>query len=307
LVRRVPPLNPLHVFFVAAQVGTFTLAAESLGVTPSAVSRQIAVLETYLGARLFHRGLQTNKLTDTGLSFFQEIAPAFEMIESATEMVQGRQDKQPLKLRVLSTFGTRFLIPRLSHFRRLHPSIPVRMDTGFAPVNFAREDVEIAIQLGAGDWPGAESRLLFDSYLQPMCGPALLDRTQPILEIDDLKGYPLLYSKNHAKDWDNWLRARGRPEFPLASLERVEFSNSVLMYQAAADGLGIALGQIPLLSKDLAASVLIPLLGPPIPGGSYYAVWRAGAGPSRKARQFLAWLETELRLSLRPETQLNGL
>jgi LysR family glycine cleavage system transcriptional activator len=198
-------------------------------------------------------------------------------------------------LRVLSTFALRFLIPRLSDFRTQHPSIPVRIHTGFAPVDFAREDVELSIQLGSGNWPGTRSKLLFESWLQPMCSPRLLRSGRRIDQIDDLRGCSLLFSKNHAADWQEWLRAKGRPDFSLSDVELVEFSNSVLTYQAAAHGVGIALGQLPLLLPDLRTSVLVPLLGPPVQQGGYYAVWREAAEPTRNARQFLSWLDEELR------------
>ncbi len=293
MARSLPPLNPLHVFEVASRVGSFTKAAEILNVTPSAVSRQIAALETFLDVRLFRRGREGNTLTDVGDEFYRGIAPAFDTITSMTERIKKLQANTPLNVRVPSTFAVRFLIPRLCDFRAIHPDVSIRIVTGFGPVDFVREDVDISIQVGAGEWPGAEGKLLFDNWVQPMCSPQLLvDR--PIRSVDDLRGLRLLVSKNRRSEWKDWAVAMGRPDFPSASVEVIEFPNSMLAYQAATNGLGVVIGHMPLLGTDLAAHSLVPLLDEPIRQGSYYAVWRADTGPSRKGRHFVSWLQQQL-------------
>jgi LysR family glycine cleavage system transcriptional activator len=153
LAFSVPPLNPLHVFEVASRVGSFTKAAEILSVSPSAVSRQIAVLEADLDVRLFHRARDGNVLTEAGQEYYRGIAPAFETITAVTDRVKRAQDGAPLNVRVPATFAVRFLIPRLSGFGTEHPGINVRIVTGFGPVDFVREDVDISIQVGSGNWP----------------------------------------------------------------------------------------------------------------------------------------------------------
>ncbi|HEY2526500.1 MAG TPA: LysR substrate-binding domain-containing protein, partial [Xanthobacteraceae bacterium] len=95
-------------------------------------------------------------------------------------------------------------------------------------------------------------------------------------------------------DWRDWLAEIGRLDFPLDEMEMIEFPNSMLAYQAAADGVGIVIGQIPVLGPEFAGQVLVRLFDKPIRQGSYCAVWRAESGPSRKARQFLSWLERQL-------------
>ena len=292
--RNIPPLNPLHVFVVAAKTGNFTAAAEALGVTPSAVSRQIAVLEGYLDTRLFHRGVHSNTLTETGSTYFRQIAPAFDIISLATQTIQDSRSTSPLKVRVLSTFGMRFLIPRLPEFRAKHPSVHLSIDTGFAPADFSRADVDISIQMGDGNWPGTQGHLLFQNHVQPVCGGRLAASASTISSVEQLAKMPLLYSRNRPDDWSAWLRARGEQPSALASAEMIEFSNSLLMYQAAMDGVGISLGQFPILSHDVELGRIVPLLGPPVAQEAYYAVWRAGAEPNRKMRQFLAWLQKEV-------------
>lgn len=290
----VPPLNPLRVFGVAARAGSFTRAAEILSVSPSAVSRQITTLETFLDVRLFHRAREGNILTEVGEEYYRGIAPAFEIITSVTDRVTRAQGSAPLNVRVPATFAVRFLIPRLSEFKEEHPGTHVRIVTGYGPVDFVREDVDISIQIGSGNWPGTESKMLFANWEQPICNPKVFKVGKPIKRIDDLRGYRLLISNNRRSDWRDWLNAMGRPDFPLDEMEIVEFSNSMLAYQAAADGLGIVIGQFPLLGPEFADQSMVRLFDKPIRRGSYFAVWKAETGPIRKARQFLSWLERQL-------------
>jgi LysR family glycine cleavage system transcriptional activator len=294
LSRSIPPLNPLHVFEVAARVDSFTKAAELLSVSPSAVSRQITALETYLDVRLFHRARDGNTLTEVGKEYCRNIAPAFATITSATDRIKQSHDNSPINVRVPSTFAVRFLIQRLADFREEHPSINVRIVTGFGPVDFIREDVDISIQVGSGDWPGTGSKRLFPNWVQPMCSPELFN-ARPIRKISDLLGVRLLVSKNRPYDWKDWMTAAGRPDFPLDQSEIIEFPNSMLAFQAAADGLGVVIGQLPVLHPEFAPHPLIPLFDRPVRQGSYFAVWRAETGPSQKVRHFLSWLQLQLK------------
>jgi LysR family glycine cleavage system transcriptional activator len=282
------------VFEVASRVGSFTRAADVLSVSPSAVSRQIAALEAFLDVRLIHRSRDGNVLTEVGEEYYREIAPAFETITSVTDRIMRAQDSAPLNVRVPSTFAVRFLIPRLSEFRTEHPGTNVRIVTGFGSVDFVREDVDISIQVGSGDWPGTESRMLFANWVQPMCSPNLFKARRPLRTIDDLMAYRLLISANRRNDWVDWLAAVGRSDFPLTRMEIIEFPNSMLASQAAVDGLGVVIGQVPVLAPEFAALELVRLFDKPVRQGSYYAVWRAETGPSRKARQFLSWLQRQL-------------
>jgi LysR family glycine cleavage system transcriptional activator len=279
---------------VAARVGSFTRAADILSVSPSAVSRQIASLEAFLDVRLFHRAREGNVLTDTGQEYYQAIAPAFEIITAATDRVARVQNSAPLNVRVPATFAVHFLIPRLSAFKDEHPGTNVRIITGFGSVDFVREDVDISIQLGSGNWPGTQSKMLFANWIQPMCNPRLFKGGKPITSIDALEGYRLVISNNKRNDWRDWLKVMERADFPLDKMEIVEFPNSMLAYQAAADEVGVVIGEIPLLLPEFSGLPLVRLFEKSIRQGSYYAVWRAEAGPSLKARQFLSWLERQL-------------
>lgn len=291
MARRIPPLNPLHVFEVAARLGSFTRAAEELQVTQSAVSRQVAVLEGYLKRRLFHRDPHGITLTSDGDDYRREIAPAFARIDAATRRLLDAADANPLRLRSYSTFAAKWLLPRLPRFHASHPGIEVRLSTGIALVDFGREELDVAIQFGAGDWPGLEQRKLLGDIIQPVCSPKLLRRRHAPKVIEDLKRCTLLHTKYRRNDWHDWLEAVDGPDI---SETGMVLPGSVLAYQAAMEGLGIAMGQLPLLRQEIASGALVPLFDRPVTRPlAHYAVWPARRGADHRLRAFLAWLERE--------------
>lgn len=286
MARKVPPLNPLRVFECTARCGSFTSAAEELCVSQSAVSRQVAALEEYLGIRLFLREQGGVQLTSAGERYFREIGPAFTTIASATERLRRTTATSPLKLRVYATFATKWLMRRLPIFQELHPDIHVRMSTTVAPVNFARDDVDGAIQVGEGNWPGADAEFLFADEIEPVCSPALLEPT-------DLSRHRLLHSRYRRRDWADWLEAFGYsvPEDP----DPMVFPSSLLTYQAAVEGLGIAIGQIPLLQPEFESAQLVRPFHLPLKRNlAYYLVTPHGLTPPSKMKHFRDWLMSEI-------------
>lgn len=291
--RRMPPLNPLHVFEVAARMGGFGRAASELNVTQSAVSRQIAVLEGFLGVRLFHREPHGATLTEAGRAYAAEIGEPFARIAAATARLSDDKVAETLHVRAYATFATKWLIPRLPPFKAHYPRLNIRLSNIVKPVDFTRETVDIAVQLGTGQWPGTHSALLLPDIIQPVCSPALaasLDRHDPA----DLRSRQLLHSYYRRRDWPDWLAAVGVPDVDVA--RGMVFESSVLTYQAAAEGLGVAVGQILLLKDEIAAGRLVPLFDRPVRRDlGLYAVWPTDRPRSRKLDLFLAWLEDEAR------------
>ena len=290
--RPVPPLNPLLVFVAAARAGSFSGASEELGVTQSAVSRQVAVLEGFLGCALFLRTRDGARLTPAGEAYFRAVGPAFEAITTATErLLRARAaETQRLRLRVYTTFAALWLIPRLNRFKERHPKIEVRLSNSVAPVDFARDEADLAIQFGDGNWPGLHARLLLPDRIQPVCAPSLLKGTR-VRRPADLKGQRLLHARYRRDDWPDWLRAFGPADL---AADAMEFPSSVLAYQAAKEGMGIAMGQVHLLGQDLAAGTLVALCEPLERQLGYYILWPKRRDPRRAGRAFIAWLEQEL-------------
>ena len=287
MVRRIPPLNPLHVFEVASRLGNFTKAADELNVTQSAVSRQIATLEGYLGVRLFRRERKGIVLTPEGARYGQEVTKSFERISAATLSILGDKNVRPLGVRVYNTFASKWLIPRLQRLYDANPDVLVRIETNTAPVDFNQDNVDVAVQFGDGTWPNLEVRLLFSDVIQPVCSPGLKAK---IGDIADLGRVRLLHARYRRVDWHDWLASCGNDVQTGASME---FSSSLQTYQAAIEGLGVAMGQIRLLDSDVVSGALLPLFRPLERTSGYYLVWPKARPLSQKGRRFVSWLVKE--------------
>ncbi len=284
-----PPFNPLHVFAVAARHGNLTRAAAALGVSQSAVSRQVAVLEGWMGTLLFRRERHGIVLTEEGEALFAEVGPAFARIAAATARLRRAAKANPVRIRLYSTFAAKWLIPRLHRFEAQHPGVRLRLSHSTAPVDFRRDAVDLAVQLGDGRWNGLHARRLMPDLLQPVCAPRLAPKLR---RVEDLRGQRLLVSRYRRDDWRDWLSAAGHPEL---WEEGLEFTSSVLTFQAAAEGLGVAIGQMRLLEADIAAGLLVPLFQPVERRLAYHAVWPKDRPLDHRGRAFLAWLVEEAR------------
>jgi LysR family glycine cleavage system transcriptional activator len=297
MARNIPPLNSLRAFETVARHGSFTKAAEELHVSQSAVSRQVSLLEDYLGIKLFQRELRGLSLTPDGLAYHQRISPAFAQIAAATDTLYQKTRSSPIRLRVYTTFAAKWLMRRLPQFQAKHPDVPVQLSTNVAPIDFAKEDVDAAIQFGTGDWPGAHAEHLFDDEITPVCSPALIRATgKPLQEPGDLVHYRMLQSYYRKTDWPDWLAAAGRPDL-IDHRDTMMFNSSILTYQAAIDGLGVAIGQVRLLDQELEQGTLVrpfaQLVGRPF---AYYLVIPQRDTLSRNVATFRDWLVEEIRV-----------
>ena len=156
------PLNPLRSFAVASRHKTFTAAAQELGVSQVAISRQISILEDYLDVSLFERGVRSAKLTEVGRAFGMEIAGLFDDLERATQRMISHETEGTVSLRVHPTVAHHWLMPKLMDFTRRHLDIRVRFDTRVEPLDFRGTHLDVALQLGTGDWRNARSLTLWE-------------------------------------------------------------------------------------------------------------------------------------------------
>ncbi|MFT3800433.1 MAG: LysR substrate-binding domain-containing protein [Burkholderiaceae bacterium] len=287
---KIPPLNPLKVFEVVARTGNLTLAAGELNVSQSAVSRQIAVLEEYLGVQLFTRERVGVRLTEVGQGYARRIGPAFAEIAAATEAVTRRYSNNVIRLRTYTTLTARWLIPRLPRFKARHPEVEVSILNSNAPLDFGTEQCDLAIVLGDGHWPGAQASLLLEDVVEPVCAPGFIAAGATP---DALRGKRLLVSKYRKDDWPRWLAHAGLSEL-FESAETMVFSSSILTWQAAMDGLGIAVGQQHMLDADFQAGRLVrPFANPLRTGKGHYLVMPALQRYSGKITAFKDWLMDE--------------
>lgn len=297
--RDIPPLNPLRVFDCVARLKSFSKAADELHVSQSAVSRQISLLEDYLGVQFFHRDRAGIRLTAAGERYYDDIGPAFERIALATRRLNGAATEDHLRLRVYSTFAAKWLVRRLADFQREHPDVRLRIITAVAPVDFDKEAVDASIQFGSGDWPEVDSTFLFGDELRAVCSPRLLSVSgRPLLPGDVLR-HRLIHSTYRIQDWPDWLRSAGlEPPF---EADPFVLPNSLLAYQAAVDGLGVAVGQTRMLEAELGNGTLVCLsahvLRRPL---AYYFVTPSRSPHARKLGIFRDWLVAEIGAERRP-------
>jgi LysR family glycine cleavage system transcriptional activator len=291
MVRRIPPLNPLRVFEVVARTLNLTAAASELNVTQSAVSRQIATLETYLGVDLLRRERHGVNLTRAGSHYAAQVLPAFEQIAAATEDLVKGTGERTLRVRTYTTFAAKWLIPRLAEFHRLHPSIEVKITNAVPEVDFDRDNADVAVQFGKGHWPQTQSVFLFPDEIEPVCAPSYLKKHAPNAKYpESLLRHPLLISHYRRTDWDDWLAATALTG---AASEAVKttFGTSVLTWQAAIDGLGMAIGQNRLLVSEFEKGLLVKPFAKPVQRNQgYYLVWPKRARDSLKVSSFRDWL-----------------
>lgn len=292
MVAGLPPLNPLHTFSVAARAESFTAAAEVLGVSQAAVSRQISVLEQALGVRLFERRGRRVQLSYIGRGYLRDIGPAFDAIEQATRQLATGNDPRTVRVQVYPTFAARWLLPRLPSFSAKNPDCNVRLQTGVEPVDFSRKDLEIAIQFGDGRWRGLDSALVFSDIIEPVCSPRLIERLGGMRNAADLAAAPILQTRYRRRDWTDWLKHMGWSK-PGGNHDQV-FESSLLTYQAAIEGIGIAMGQERLLGDAFRTGTLVrPFATPLARELGYYAVWPSERRAGHGTRRFVEWLVYE--------------
>ncbi len=286
--RRLPPLNAIRAFEAAARHLSFTKAADELAVTQGAVSHQVKALEGWLGVRLFHRETRAIYLTREGQSYLGPVREALDQIAEATRRLALLDPRGPLTVSAIPSFAAKWLLPRLADFRALHPDIDVRISADDRLVDFARHDVDLAIRMGNGKWPGVEVIKLMDEDLFPVCSPRLLEGPRPLRRPEDLARHTLLHD-DMRQDWRAWLMAAG--------VEGVNpdrgpgYTDSSMIIQAAVEGQGVALGRSALASADLAQGRLVKPFEVALPASfAYYVALPPGALESAKVEAFVDWM-----------------
>ena len=296
--RVLPPLNAIRAFDAAARSGSFKAAAEELGVTHGAVSRQIQLLEAWLGPPpLFRRLNRGVVLTAEGDALLTEVKDALGRIAAAARTHRARAGGPvPASLRVnaLATFSLRWLLPRLTQFRADHPDIAVRLTTSNDPVDALADAYDVVIRGGPDTFHGFISRPLVNERRLPVCSPSLLKRI-PLNTIPDLARHTLIHVSTMPRLWTDWLTAAGHES--LASAGALTLDHFYLAIQAAVDGVGVAMGPTALVADDLAAGRLItPFPQISLPARGYFAYFRA-AGIDPSTAIFCDWLAAQALLS----------
>jgi LysR family glycine cleavage system transcriptional activator len=207
VLRRLPPLNALKAFEAAARSESFTKAAQELNVTQGAVSHQVKALEATLGLKLFNREHQRLVITEAGRDYLTVVRDAFDRIALGTERLVQRQSSGALTISTSPDFAAKWLVYRLGRFAENHPEINLRVSATMHHVDFAREDVDIAVRHGDGKWPGLDAVRLSPEQLFPVCSPKVVAGRR-IKTAADLLKFPLLHLDDR-KTWTEWFEAAG--------------------------------------------------------------------------------------------------
>jgi LysR family glycine cleavage system transcriptional activator len=254
MLRRLPSLNALKAFEAAARHESFTKAADELAVTQGAVSHQVKGLEAELGLRLFNRERQRLRITDAGRSYLEVVRDAFDRLAVGTNRLQQLQKSGVLTVSTSPNFAAKWLVHRLGRFVEEHPEIDLRVSATLQHIDFAREDIDMAIRHGDGQWPGLHVTRLSVEELFPVCSPNFLRGRGALRSPADLRRCTLLHV-NDRRDWSKWLEAAG-----IASIDIDRgpiFNQASIAIDAAVDGQGIALARSALAAWDLLAKRLV--------------------------------------------------
>jgi LysR family glycine cleavage system transcriptional activator len=268
---KVPPLGTLRAFEAAARLESFSRAAEEIFVTHGAVSHQIRSLERALGTALFLRNGRRVSLTAEGRHFAERVRAALRDLAEAAQFVRRAERGRALTVSMLPSFAARWLLPRLNRFMERHPAIAVNIHTSLTLVDFQRDEVDLAIRFGRGNWPDLEAEKFLDDEFFPVASPRF-NRGRLPARPADLSKFRLMRSDDEL--WTPWFRAAGvnleEPRSPI-------FSDSSLVLQAAADKRGIALARRTIVEADLQAGKLVRLFNIAVPAdGANYLVWPKG-------------------------------
>jgi LysR family glycine cleavage system transcriptional activator len=298
MARRLPPLNSLRAFEAAARHLSFTRAAEELHVTPAAISHQIKALEAHLGVKLFRRLNRTVLLTDAGQACVSGLSEAFDRMAAALERLRAQDCGGPLTVSTSPAFAAKWLVPRLERFQERCPEIDVRVSAAMRLVDFAREDVDVAIRYGPGRYPGLLSELLLTNEVVPVCAPALLGGPRPLRVPQDLRHHTLLHDDTPTSDgaypnWAMWLGAAGVEGVDPSRGPRFDYAG--LVVEAAAVGRGVALALSTIAAGDLAAGRLVRPFAVAVPTPfAYYVVCPEATAARPKVEAFRCWLRAEV-------------
>lgn len=293
---RLPPISGLRALEAAARHLSYTRAAEELSVTQSAVSHQIRHVERLWDIRLFERRGRRLVLTEAGHALVPIIREFMQRLTSTLEELSGAaaDETGSLRISLLQSFAFKWLVPRLGRFNREHPETHVWISTSEELTDLNREDVDLAIRLGFGHWPGLFVRFLFREYVFPVASPAFLERRGYPETPADLLQYPLIQrtSLDICPRWRDWFRdARVR----VGSLPRgTHLPDTSMGVLAAIDGQGVALARSAHVMADLEAGRLVKLFKVFSPSPvAYYIVARRGTETQPHAREFVDWLSHE--------------
>jgi len=292
-----PPLNSLRAFESAGRHLSFSKAAEELSVTPGAISQQIRGLEDFLEIKLFKRRNRSIVLTDAGQIFLPLLSDGFSSISEAVDVVRKSQCDEPLTITAPPSFTSKWLIPRLCKFQSLHPDIDVRIDASSHLVDFVRDDIDVGIRFGDGEYPELESIFLFSFDLIPVCSPELLTDGKGLGDVSDIRHHTLLHDDDRNidpswPDWAMWLATAGVDDIDAS--RGIYFNQGEMIIEAALEGQGIALVSSVMAAGEIESGRLVQPFETRLPVRlRFHLVTSAQKARNPKVAEFRQWILEE--------------
>jgi len=294
---RLPPLNALRAFEVAARHGGFTRAARELHVTPAAVSHQIKSLESHLDVELFRRLPRGLEITEVGRKLLPQLTRGFDHFARAVDGLSPGGLAGPLTISTAPSFATLWLVPRLDGFLRAYPDIQLSVLAKTVAPDLNAGEVDIRLPYGMGSYPGFATSLVMREQIFPVCAPTLLNQSR-LRRFADLRHHTLLHDINTGAEestmtWRRWLR--DADVTGVDATRGVKFGDSILLTEAAVRGQGVALGRMSLVGDHLATGRLVRPLKTSRPADyAYYALTTHAGAQRPRVQAFLGWLEAQV-------------
>lgn len=282
------PLTALRAFEKVAEHLSFTQAALALHVTQSAVSQQVTQLEARLGKLLIERSGRRLRLTANGELLAKACAKSFSSLESTLQQISRHGDVMSLRFKLPPTFAMKWLMPKLSSFQVLHPTLELKISTHVQPVDFETEDVDIGMQRAQATDRGLHAEAVMDERGILVCSPRLWGNR--LADLDELRAMTLLCSVNRSEDWNLWCQLMGAPT--LMPGNQIQLGFSLLVYQAAIEGLGFAIAQPEFVEDDLAAGrLIVPFQGVVTTPRKHFLVCPADLRHQSAVSAFFSWVQ----------------
>jgi LysR family transcriptional regulator, glycine cleavage system transcriptional activator len=297
-MNKLPPLIELRAFDAAARHLSFKEAAAELGVTPTAISHQIRLLEQYCGCALFRRRPRPLSLTEAGARLFPVIRDGLDAFANAIVAVKRDGDKQPLRVTTTNAFASRWLVPRLPRWRKLRPDAPLDVIGTDSVLDLNAGDADVAIRYArTAPTDGIAKEFLSDTFWA-VCSPQLL--ASSLKRAADLRGHVLVHcywspSDLGAPTWQRWLavaRSRWRdvPEFK--EMDHLSFREELHAIEAVIAGQGIGIFSDVLVAHELATGTLVKAFSVSLPGYRFYVVRRPSHPREKIIQAFSTWLQS---------------
>lgn len=296
-----PSLPELHAFLAVCHHGSFSRSAQALFVTQAAVSRAVQRLEARLDCHLFTRTAEGVIPTEKGLAFQALVETHVAGLENATTLFNRTNNisktRDKLRLSVVPTLGTRWLMPRLPQFQAAHPEISVELRQFHHDENFTRDDVDVWIDVKrAKPWPHAYKRIyLLGKEIAPICAPAIAGR---LASVADLLNETLLHHTNFPENWALWLHGAGLPKAHPELGPGFDLGSNLIV--AATIGMGVAVIHPFMVARELATGELVmPFKSTVSTGRGYYVCYRNAQDKNPVVEVFVEWLKQQAKNTLK--------